>query len=199
MCNTFEQQVAWKAYCDYMQAIALRIPTRQTELDLPQIEAVRISDICSAIVMPEPGVVELVPMRFSYPPEPGRGPVFNVRSEGRDYSKSNRCLIPASAFFEFTAPADLKQKRKDKWRFNRADGEWMGLPAIWRPGQGNQPPGFALPTVDPGPDIAPIHNRQIVVLNRQDWRRWLEDPSAPGPRLLRPSPAGKFQLTSINP
>lgn len=47
-------------------------------------------------------LIELVQMNFSFPPSgPKGGPVFNFRSEGRDFSKSNRCLIPASAFFEF--------------------------------------------------------------------------------------------------
>jgi hypothetical protein len=33
---------------------------------------------------------------------PGGAPGFNFRSEGRHFADSNRCLIPASAFFEFT-------------------------------------------------------------------------------------------------
>jgi hypothetical protein len=48
--------------------------------------------------------IELVPMTFAFPPaRPGGAPVFNFRTEGRHFAKSNRCLIPASAFFEFTA------------------------------------------------------------------------------------------------
>ena len=47
--------------------------------------------------------VELAPMRWGFPPgRPGAGPVFNFRSEGRRFQDSQRCLIPASAFFEFT-------------------------------------------------------------------------------------------------
>jgi hypothetical protein len=42
-------------------------------------------------------------MKFGFPPSgPRRGPVFNFKSERRHFDKSNRCLIPASAFFEFT-------------------------------------------------------------------------------------------------
>ena len=41
-------------------------------------------------------------MNFSCPPSgPRGGPVFNFRSEGRSFANSNRCLIPATAFFEF--------------------------------------------------------------------------------------------------
>ena len=28
---------------------------------------------------------------------------------------------------------------------------------------------FTLLTTDPGPDVAPIHDRQMVVLDRADW------------------------------
>jgi hypothetical protein len=41
-------------------------------------------------------------MTFAFPPaRPGGAPVFNFRSEGRHFANSNRCLVPASAFFEF--------------------------------------------------------------------------------------------------
>jgi putative SOS response-associated peptidase YedK len=71
-------------------------------LDATQRLAIRINDM--APVMRAAGnVIELTPMNFSLPPSsPRGGPVFNYRSEGRRFAKSNRCLIPASAFFEFT-------------------------------------------------------------------------------------------------
>jgi putative SOS response-associated peptidase YedK len=31
-------------------------------------------------------------------------------------------------------------------------------------------------TMPPGPDIAPYHDRQIAILNREEWGAWL-DPS----------------------
>jgi putative SOS response-associated peptidase YedK len=41
-------------------------------------------------------------MNFSFPPPGYGGPVFNFRSEGRSFDESNRHLVSASAFFEFT-------------------------------------------------------------------------------------------------
>jgi putative SOS response-associated peptidase YedK len=168
-------------------------PTPHGELDLPEKADVRISDT-AAVIVGDAAAAELVPMRWSFPPaRPGTGPVFNFRSEGRSFANPRRCLIPASAFFEFTAPADPKQKRKDKWRFSRVDGDWMGIAGLWRPGEGNQPPTFTMLTCDPGPDIAPLHNRQIVLLEPQDWRAWLTL-SHPEAELLRPTPGGVLQL-----
>ena len=49
-------------------------------------------------------------------------------------------------------------------------------------------------TVDPGPDVAPIHDRQVVVLGPADWATWLfAAPEAAG-ALLAPSPAGALRV-----
>lgn len=136
----------------------------------------------------------ITPMRWSFPPmKPGAGPMFNFRSEGRHFRTDQRCLIPATAFFEFTAPAEPKAKRKDRWRFERADGDWMGIAGLWKPGEGNHPPVFTMLTCEPGPDVAAIHKRQIVVLAPQDWRAWLMAERPEG-EVLRPSAAGTFAV-----
>ena len=55
---------------------------------------------------------------------------------------------------------------------------------------------FNLLTTEPGPDVAPIHNRQIVVLDRPDWLAWL-DLSRPESELLRPLPAGLLAVEQV--
>jgi putative SOS response-associated peptidase YedK len=52
---------------------------------------------------------------------------------------------------------------------------------------------FALLTTEPGPDVAPIHNRQMVVLERSDWLAWL-DLTKVEPELLRPLQAGSLTV-----
>ena len=51
-------------------------------------------------------------------------------------------------------------------------------------------------TTAPGPDIAPIHNRQVVILRPQDWRAWLEL-SRPEDELLRPLPASSLAVEMV--
>lgn len=46
-------------------------------------------------------------------------------------------------------------------------------------------------TVDPGPDVAPYHGRQIVVLPRSQGPSWL-DLSVAEPQILRPLPIGSL-------
>ena len=85
-----------------MQDLELGIPTQQSELDLPVSDDIKINDV-GPVMRATGNSIELVPMNFSFAPSGRGGPVFNFRSEGRRFDKSNRCLIPASAFFEFPA------------------------------------------------------------------------------------------------
>ena len=135
---------------------------------------------------------EMVARRWSWP-GPNRKPVYNFRSEGREFS-SGRCLIVADGFYEFTAPADPKQKRKDRWLFSDPEGGTIGIAGLTRtvPEIGE---AFTMLTVEPGPDVAPYHSRQVAVLPREAWRAWL-DPSTPARELLRPLPAGSFAVTT---
>jgi putative SOS response-associated peptidase YedK len=129
-------------------------------------------------------VAQLVERRWSWP-APGGKPVFNMRSDGREFA-SGRCLVIADAFYEFTTPADPKQKRKERWRFTPPDE--FAIAGLVR----NDPQvgeAFTLLTVPPGPDIAPYHNRQVAVLDPPHWRAWL-DGSARSADLLQPSAAG---------
>jgi hypothetical protein len=65
---------------------------------LPQSEMVRINDMAPVMRASGNGV-ELVPMNFSFASSGAKGgPVFNFRSEGRDFSNSGRCLVPARGF-----------------------------------------------------------------------------------------------------
>ena len=48
----------------------------------------------------------------------------------------------------------------------------------------------------PGPDIAPYHDRQIVILDRSDWAAWL-DPSVPAKDLIKPLQAGALTVEQV--
>lgn len=191
MCNDYEQHVRWAEYCKMMQDLELGIPAQQTELDLPQADDIKINDR-GPVMRTAGAVVELALMNFSLPPSGRGGPVFNFRSEGRHFANSNRCIIPASAFFEFTGT----KYPKTKHRFTLKGSPITAIAGIWREGQGNHPPSFAMLTTQPGPDVEPIHNRQVVVLRPQDWRAWLYLTKPEG-ELLRPLPAGSLDVETV--
>ena len=136
------------------------------------------------------GVAELVERRWSWP-APGGKPVFNMRSDGREFSR-DRCLVMIDGFYEYTTPTDPKQKRKDCWLFEPAKGE-IAIAGLVR----NDPDvgeAFTMLTVPPGPDIAPYHNRGVALLALPQWRPWL-DGSAKSVEMLGPAVEGSLTVS----
>jgi len=138
----------------------------------------------------ERGVAELVERRWSSPAPTGK-PVFNMRSDGREFSR-DRCLVMADSFYEFTTPDDPKQKKKDCWQF-QPPGDFAIAGVLRDDPRVGQ--AFTLLTVPPGADIAPYHNRQIALLTPAQWRAWL-DGSGRSKDMLQPSAAGELRVGS---
>ena len=138
---------------------------------IPNLEPrdIRITDPAPIVRMGQEGL-EMVIRRWSWP-APGGKPVFNMRSEGRTFT--NRCLAIADGFYEFTKPEDPKAKRKDKWLFTPIEGELLGIAAVTRtdPQVGE---AFSLLTAEPSPEVAAIHNRQVVLPRPDQWLSWLD-------------------------
>ncbi|MBW6522108.1 SOS response-associated peptidase family protein [Sphingomonas sp. RHCKR47] len=176
----------------------LRIPLRFPEglPNMAPLASIRITDptVIVRASADTPGEAELVTRRWSWPGTHGR-PVYNYRSDGRNIARG-RCLIPVDGFYEFTAPTDPGQKRKTKWLFTHAREPWFCIAGVWRDdaavGQ-----AFAMLTTRPGADIAPYHDRQVVVLDRSDWRGWLDGSAASGD-LCRPAPPGTLVATRVD-
>jgi putative SOS response-associated peptidase YedK len=193
MCNDYEQHVRWAEYCAMIEALELGIPTQQTELDLSQADDIKINDMGPVMRAASNGI-ELVSMNFSFPPSgPRGGPVFNFRSDGRRFDKSNRCLILASAFFEFTG----KKYPKAKHRFTLKGEPFLAIAGIWREGQGGKPSAFTMLTTEPGADVAPYHNRQVVVVRPEDWSAWIYL-TRPEQDLLKPLAAGSLHAETMH-
>ncbi|HEY0625121.1 MAG TPA: SOS response-associated peptidase [Allosphingosinicella sp.] len=153
---------------------------------------IRITDR-APIVRASAAGYELVQRRWSWP-GPGGKPVYNFRSDGRDFP-NGRCIILADGFYEFTTHSDPKSKRKHKWRFTLTGAEWFGIAGLWRaaPDVGE---AFTMLTTEPGPDITPYRSRQVVVLPPAHFARWL-DPSVPARDLLKPLPVGSLAVEQI--
>src|SRR3954470_17642198 len=126
---------------------------------------------------------------------PGGKPVYNFRSDGREFANSERggrCLIVADGFYEFTTPAEPRaDKRKDKWRFTVAGRDWFCIAGLWRTSDSGE--AFTMLTTEPGADVAPYHNRQVALLPRDHWASWL-DGSGSARGLLGARPAGLLKV-----
>lgn len=200
MCNEHRRAVALGQIADDWSQTRIPLIFPEGAPNLAPLESIKITDPTAIIRANkgEPGSAELVQRRWSWPGPHGK-PVFNFRSEGREFN-SGRCLIVADGFYEYTeakdVPAGTKRAKKDRWLFTKRDEDWFCIAGIWR----NSPEvgeACTMLTVEPGPDVGPYHNRQIVVLDRVSWGAWL-DPAVPARDLLKPSPAGTFDVRLAN-
>jgi putative SOS response-associated peptidase YedK len=183
MCNDYERQIEWAHYRAALEAAGLPIASSASAAQLAPAADTRVKDIAPIIRAAGNGV-ELAPLRWGFPAaRPGAPPVFNFRSDKRKFDKSKRCLIPASAFFEFTGAGSPK----NKWRFELAGSRVLAIAGLWREENAAGPASFTMLTTAPGPDIAPFHDRQVVVLAPRDWGSWLYL-ERPETELLRPLP-----------
>jgi putative SOS response-associated peptidase YedK len=135
------------------------------------------------------GDVEMVELPWGLQPgEPGDRPFTVVRAEGRSFP-NYRCLVPASEF--------RHRNHGKNYTFRLANGDWFYFAAIWRPATRGWPEAYAILTIEPNDDIAPYHDRQMVVLRREDRMAWL-DLTRPEADILRALPAGSFRISRLH-
>jgi len=197
MCNEYQRYVPLGIISE--QFSQLKIPLRFPE-GLPNLApiTIRIGET-GTIIRPstaEPGATELVQRNWSWSSPRGK-PVFNFRSEGREFTRG-RCLIVADGFFEFTDDPEAsssKRVRKKKWLFTKNDEPWFCIAGLWRADE-KAGEAYTMLTTSPGPDIAPYHDRQVAVLHRQQWTTWLDE-SKTVKGLIAPLPAGTLQAVAV--
>jgi putative SOS response-associated peptidase YedK len=192
MCNLYSQSKSVDEVARLFRD--LQMPLRFPE-GLPNLQPrdIAITDPGPIVRAPGADAFELVVRRWSWP-GPGGKPVYNFRSEGREFG-SGRCLILADGFYEYTAQTDPKVKRKHKWLFTLRGAPMFAIAGLWRTDEAVGE-AFTMLTTAPGDDIRPYHNRQVVVLPPADFGRWL-DPQVPARDVLKPLPAGSLEVEQI--
>jgi putative SOS response-associated peptidase YedK len=110
MCNDYRLLTASATLFDGFSEIKIPIRFSEGKPNLEAREDIKITDTAPIVraVEGEAGAGELVQRRWSWPGPNGK-PVYNFRSEGREFA-SGRCLIPADGFYEFTDPPRQKEK-----------------------------------------------------------------------------------------
>jgi putative SOS response-associated peptidase YedK len=194
MCNDYRLLVDIASIVEDFDDLKIRIKLPEGAPNVEAREDIKITDTAPIVRTAEGGrgIGDLVNRRWSWPGPTGK-PVYNFRSDNRHFD-SHRCLILADGFYEFTPSTDPKQKRQNKWLFTLAGHRWFCIAGIWR----DTPTGeaFTMLTTKPGPDIAPYHDRQIVVLPRERWVDWL-DPAVPASDILLPLAEGSLNVNQV--
>jgi len=123
--------------------------------------------------------------------------MFNARAETvadkpsfKKALRLQRCIIPASAFFEWKGAPGAKVKQ----RIARTDGEpfgFAGLYDTWKSPDGERIATCTIITTTPNRVLAPIHTRMPVILLPDEEEAWLNPDLTdvePLVSMLRPYP-----------
>ncbi len=116
--------------------------------------------------------------------------MINARAETVDtlnfYKKpfrEQRCLIPASGFYEWKTEG----KQKTKFYFHRKDTDlfaFAGLYSVWHSPDGKEIPSYTIITTTPNKTVKAVHDRMPVILKREDEDTWL-NPDIQEPEHLK--------------
>lgn len=191
MCNEYSRDVPLDWLVEQFSETKLppfvwedgRIPT-----DLEGKPSVRIRDTAPIVRLREGKLIGAM-ATWAWLAPSGK-PVFNFVSEGRDFRASDRVLIPATGFYEYTAPSTPKVKLKDQYLFSMAGEAWFWVAGIVRDSF------FTMLTTAPGSDVASFHDRQIVTLAPVEGLGWLSA-FAPLGEMLRVPQAGTLQVRTL--
>ena len=108
-----------------------------------------------------------------------------------------RCLIVADGFYEW----QQTDKGKQPFWIHRAEREPFAFAGLWaraKGADGSKLYSCSIVTCAPSEQIAPIHDRMPVILDREDEAGWL-DRETPGDELMAMlQPTDELELTEVN-
>jgi putative SOS response-associated peptidase YedK len=111
----------------------------------------------------------------AHSPKPinARGDTLDQKPMFRDLLKSQRCLVPATGFYEWKKESRGKKpyyvRMKDNSIFSFA-----GLYDQYRASDGQQVATFTIITTEPNEVVSPLHDRMPAILKREDEEIWLQ-------------------------
>lgn len=129
----------------------------------------------------------------------GTKPLINARGETvaekptfRGAFKRRRCLVPADGFYEWRTENGARQP----YLVRPAGGGLFAFAGLWETAHdpdGGEIDTAAIVTIEAGPDVSTLYNREPVVIQRADYRAWLEadeTDARAAQALITPAPKG---------
>jgi putative SOS response-associated peptidase YedK len=107
-----------------------------------------------------------------------------------------RCLVPASAFYEWKATSDGKEPHA----IARADEELLAFAGLWegwRSPDGDVLRTFTIITTEANVQMSTLHSRMPVILEKTDWPVWLGEADGDPRILLHPAPEGMLRIWPV--
>ena len=185
MCGRFIRMYTWQ------ELVALYRLTLGTSNLQPRYNICPTTQI--DVVDSAGGTRELVSMRWGLIPSWWRKPLkemklstFNARAETvttkpmfRSAFKRNRCIIPASGYYEWqTTPAG-----KQPYYFTPKDGPILSIAGLWdewkNPETGKSLRSCTMIITEPNKFVAKIHDRMSDLLSPNQFEPWLSGKGGP--------------------
>ena len=115
----------------------------------------------------------------------------------RDAFVRRRCLVPADLFYEWQTTEHGKQP----FAVARADGAPLVMGGVWeslRAPNGDILRTYAIITTPANAEMAAVHDRMPLVLERDQWPVWLGEEVGDPATMLRPAPAGTLRRWPVS-
>lgn len=115
-----------------------------------------------------------------------RGETLAEKPSFRGGYKYKRCLVLADGFYEWEKTPGTKAKVPHFIHMKtRKPFAFAGLWSEWHSPDGSQIRSCTIVTTQPNPIMAAIHDRMPVIIDPDDYQRWI-DPAAQSPDSLQP-------------
>jgi putative SOS response-associated peptidase YedK len=111
--------------------------------------------------------------------------MINARSETvadkpayRSAFKRRRCLVPVDGYYEWQPGGPAARAAKQPFFIHDRAGDPLALAGLFEDWHGPEGPvrTFTVLTQDASPWLQRIHDRMPVIVDRESWSTWLEDP-----------------------
>jgi putative SOS response-associated peptidase YedK len=155
-------------------------------------------------VRPSANGRELVSMKWGFVPAwatHAKGAMINARSESaaskptfRDAFRKRRCLIPADGFYEWKKSG----RRKEPYHIRLTDGQLFAFVGLWETWHGQDT--CTILTTTANQLVASLHDRMPVILDPEDYSRWLDSSTQAEElqTLLKPYSEEKLKTTAVD-
>jgi putative SOS response-associated peptidase YedK len=204
MCGRFTNRLTWR---EIVALYRLAVPVTP-ERNLPARYNICPTDTVDTIIE-RGGKRDLVSMRWGLIPAWWKKSAkempatFNARAETladkpmfRDAFRRNRCLIPASGYYEWLATPTGKQP----YYYTARDGSALTLAGLWDEWKdretGTPLQSCTMVVTKANALAAKVHNRMPVLLQPQDFDGWLAGTT--GTELLKPASDDYLQVWPVS-